>query len=64
MKNPEPKSESKIRKEDGSSATDFGIDIDLLQSNLALSLEERLQHHHAAYKLLLELENARDEIQS
>jgi len=38
---------------------DFGIDLDLLQSNLELSFEERLQQHHAAYLLLIELESSR-----
>jgi len=43
---------------------DFGLDLELLQSNLSLSLEERLLHHHAAYKLVMEIERARGEGQS
>lgn len=43
-----------------SDACDFGIDLDLLRSNLELPYEDRLLQHHAAYLLLLEIENARN----
>lgn len=43
---------------------DFGVDLDLLKSNLSSSYEDRILQHHAAYLLLIELENARDDSQS
>jgi hypothetical protein len=42
-----------------SDVTEFGTDLDLLKSDLSLSLEERLLQHHAAFQLLIEIERAR-----
>ena len=36
-----------------------GFDMDLLDTNLALTPEERWQQHNAALELVLELEKAR-----
>lgn len=36
-----------------------GIDLDLLDTNLALSVSERWRQHEAALELILELEKAR-----
>lgn len=38
-----------------------GIDLDLIDSNLALSVEERWRQHAGALELVLELEKARSD---
>jgi hypothetical protein len=39
-------------KEHSSLDDNFGVDLDLLASNLQLSYEERLAQHHSAYTLM------------
>ena len=41
-------------------AKKYGIDLSLLEINLSLSFEERLQRHQAALELVQELEKARE----
>lgn len=40
-------------------AKKYGIDMSLLETNLRLSPEERVERHQAAFELMKELEKAR-----
>lgn len=40
-------------------AKKYGIDMSLLETNLRLSPEERVERHQAAFELVKELEKAR-----
>ncbi len=43
-------------------AQKYGIDVSLLEANLRLSPEERVERHQAAFELMKELEKARGHI--
>ena len=43
-------------------AVEYGIDIALLESNLACSYEERLERHEAAFILATELKRAGEQL--
>ena len=48
-----PPNQEKLSELQTSNQCDFGIDLDLLRSNLELPYEDRLLQHHAAYLLYL-----------
>ncbi len=45
-------------------AKKYGIDLSLLETNLSLSFEERLERHQAALELVQEMEKARERVYS